>query len=160
MLSRSSNGARSGPFVWFLIGVCGIFACGAAGCGSTEASLEPLSSEVVVSREGARVEANGRLRDVRPAVLRALGDAGMTTISESWREPEGLAEFELVGLAGEPGSLRVRFDPVGEGLAERRQVRPLSIEVRVGRFGEPERERSIAARVAREVITFAARVGE
>ncbi|MBL8746131.1 MAG: hypothetical protein JNK58_07225 [Phycisphaerae bacterium] len=126
----------------------------ATACGPDEPRLLPLTSPIAQDHEGARVTISARIRDVRPALMRSLPSIEFAPLRESGSAPEGFLDFELVGLRGEPGSVRVEFAATDGSLPALREPRPMTIRVRIGHFGDAERERSLARRMAREALTL------
>lgn len=97
----------------------------------------------------------GLIRDVDPAVRRALPIADAAVLKQTGGATDGYIEFETVDLRGEPGMVRIEFEKTDGSLRARREPRTMSILVRAGRFPHPERERDLAERIGREILTFA-----
>lgn len=123
-------------------------------CGPEEPRLAPLTSPISASKDGASVTIIAKIRDVRPAVMRALPSIEFAPLNESGSAVEGFFDYELVGLRGEPGRVRVEFTPTDGTLKALREPAPITISVRIGHFADRTREQSLTRRIAREALTL------
>lgn len=140
----------------FLFGMLlGLAALVGPSCAPESPRLVPLPSPVVATDSGAQTTVTAKPRDAGYAVRRALPAFDLAVLSESGSPPEGFFTFEIVALRGDPGLVRFDFGPTGASLAAARAARSMTITVRLGRLGDPSREKALAARIAREALTLA-----
>lgn len=132
----------------------GLSAVSATSCGPAEPKLAPLTSPVRADRAGASVTIIAKVRDLRPAVMRSLPSIEFAPLTEHASPEEGFLEIEIVGILGEPGSVRMEFEQTNGSLKALREPREITILVSVGRFGDAKREKQLAERVAREALTL------
>lgn len=123
-------------------------------CGPAEPKLAPLTSPIRADQAGASVTIRATIRDFRPALMRALPSIEFAPLTETGSPEEGDLEIEIVGLLGEPGCVRMEFEPTDGSLKALREPREVTIRVSVGRFGDASREKKLAERVAREALTL------
>ena len=123
-------------------------------CGPEEPRLAPLTPPITADKEGASVTIKAKVRDLRPAVMRALPKFEFAPLKETGSAAEGFLEIELIGLFNDPGRVRTEFAPTDGSLAALREARSVTIRVSIGRFGDEAREQKLAERVAREVLTL------
>lgn len=139
----------------------GIFAAAWAsvplGCGPDAPKLATLRSQVESTPAGASVTVEGLIRDIDPSVKRALPATDAAVLSQIGGPTDGFYEFDTVNLRNEPGRIRVEFEKTDGSLAALRQPRPLRILVVPARSPQPHRDRALAERIARELLTFATR---
>lgn len=138
-----------GRFVRLLIGAAALLVAACADraqLGSPQADSPPPPAIIAVK---------GKVRDIGPAVRRALPAVNMTWLTETGTAEEGAITFELVGLRGEPGSTRFIFNPTDGTLADLRAPRAITVACSIGRFGEPARQRDLARRIAKEIRDLA-----
>lgn len=94
------------------------------------------------------------MRDIGPAVRRALPAVNMTWLTETGTPEEGAITFELVGVRGEPGVTTFTFNATDGTLADLRALRDITVACSIGRFGEPGRQRDLSRRIAKELRTL------
>lgn len=107
----------------------------ASGCSSGSATTALIETSPVP--DGSRAEIPGDWDDVEAAVIIGAERAEMALVSTDDQDPERLA-FDLVTVGGEP--VRLTAARAGEGR--------IALEARVGRFGDPARERRLLSAVA------------
>ncbi|MDX2115634.1 MAG: hypothetical protein SFZ24_08455 [Planctomycetota bacterium] len=105
----------------------------------------------VAADQGATLTIQGKLRDVRPALLRALSLGELAILQESGSEQEGTLIFDIIGARNESGVVTLRFTPLTPALEDRRSPRDLHVTARVGRFSDPAAEHKLAERFAAEL---------
>lgn len=108
-----------------------------AGCSGFKAPLFPLFQRQARPVSPAVTVVEGDFDDVPAAVYAASMAAQTVDVSASHPEPDRW-EHELLTVDGAPGFLRVLKRP--DGLIE--------MTCRIGRFGDPERERHYVAAIA------------
>lgn len=123
-------------------------------CSQSGSALPPLNDPVVADGEWSRVTVKGRLRDAPAAVRRGLPIRNFAVLSESGGGTDGFLEYEIVGVRGEPGRVRLEFERTDGSLTAGRIERPITISVHLGRFGDAEGQRALASRIAREMLSL------
>lgn len=120
-------------------------------------SVSPVTQATLDELPAAAITARGKLRDLTAAVNRAIDTRELAVLQETGDERAGVRVFELVGLRGEPGLIRVEFSPVSEHLADRRTPRDMTLSVRLGALGDPDREADLLRALAGEIEELAKR---
>ena len=143
------------PVIRTLAFAMALFSLALPACTNSGPAPEPLASPAVMDGDVARIEVQGKLRDVGPALRVALSRMDLAPFHERPLLDAGRIEFDLVGLADEEGYFLVTFNPITDSLIERRTIRPLTLETQVDRFGDAERSRELVESAAREILRLA-----
>lgn len=131
------------------------FACAAASCASKGPPPLPTGLRAQTSAGESAITITAKLRDLRPALVRAISKDGLAILHETGGESEGRLNFELVGIKDESGLFAAAFAPTGGTLQERRQPTPLRLTARLTPFGDPPRERALLDAVAQQLLELA-----